>query len=155
MFYGALKSAGNQATFLSYPGLWHAFIMSPQNIGSSKKPIPISSRFSKRISAKESEDKIDAKSEERKEGWRLGQLFPDAMEGRPSLGVDAHLPRPEFRASGTHFGFCRSHGCDLRGTYADLHEAITPLLILLAIGLSIIIAKGGRGPSRGHFDRPT
>lgn len=27
------------------------------------------------------------------------------------------------------------------GKYADLHEAITPLLILLAIGLSIVIAK--------------
>jgi ATP-binding cassette subfamily B protein AbcA/BmrA len=32
-------------------------------------------------------------------------------------------------------------GSTFGGTYADLHEAITPLLILLAIGLSIIVAK--------------
>jgi ATP-binding cassette, subfamily B, bacterial AbcA/BmrA len=32
-------------------------------------------------------------------------------------------------------------GATLGGTYDDLHEAITPLFILLAIGLSIIIAK--------------
>ena len=40
MFYGALKAAGNQATFLSYPGLWHAFIMSPQNHRIVKEAYP-------------------------------------------------------------------------------------------------------------------
>jgi epsilon-lactone hydrolase len=40
MLYGALKSAGNQATLLAYPGLWHAFIMSPQKHRIVKEAYP-------------------------------------------------------------------------------------------------------------------
>jgi acetyl esterase/lipase len=40
MFYGALKNAGNEATFLAYPGLWHAFIMSPQKHRIVKESYP-------------------------------------------------------------------------------------------------------------------
>jgi monoterpene epsilon-lactone hydrolase len=40
MMYGALKAAGNDCHFMSYPGLWHAFIMSPQKRNIFKEAYP-------------------------------------------------------------------------------------------------------------------
>jgi monoterpene epsilon-lactone hydrolase len=40
MMYGALKVAGNDCHFMSYPGLWHAFIMSPQKHQIVKEAYP-------------------------------------------------------------------------------------------------------------------
>jgi epsilon-lactone hydrolase len=40
MMYGALKAAGNDCRFMSYPGLWHAFIMSPQKRNIVKEAYP-------------------------------------------------------------------------------------------------------------------
>lgn len=47
MLYGKLKAADNQATLLTYPGLWHAFIMSPQNRKILKEAYPDFERFLK------------------------------------------------------------------------------------------------------------
>lgn len=45
MLYGKLKADGNKATLLSYPGLWHAFIMSPQKRRIVKESYPDFGRF--------------------------------------------------------------------------------------------------------------
>ncbi|MCI2069032.1 MAG: alpha/beta hydrolase [Bacilli bacterium] len=45
MLYGKLKAAGNEGTLLTYPGLWHAFIMSPQNKKILKEAYPDFERF--------------------------------------------------------------------------------------------------------------
>lgn len=45
MLYGKLKSDGNEATLWTYPGLWHAFIMSPQKRRIVKESYPDFGRF--------------------------------------------------------------------------------------------------------------
>jgi monoterpene epsilon-lactone hydrolase len=47
MFYGRLKAEGNEATLLTYPGLWHAFIMSPQKKSIVKEAYPDFEKFLK------------------------------------------------------------------------------------------------------------
>jgi acetyl esterase/lipase len=47
MLYGRLKAEGNEATLLTYPGLWHAFIMSPQKRNIVKEAYPDFERFLK------------------------------------------------------------------------------------------------------------
>jgi monoterpene epsilon-lactone hydrolase len=47
MLYGKLKAEGNQATLLTYPDLWHAFIISPQNRKIVRESYPDFERFLK------------------------------------------------------------------------------------------------------------